>query len=65
MMYAIKFDSLEARENFREFCEYVGWNWGFLNGAINGHWVETDGKKDDNKQIEYLHGLGAFKYYDE
>lgn len=65
MMYAIKFDSLEARESFHRFCEYVGWNWGFLNGATDGYWVETDGREEDNKQIEYLHDLGAFKYCNE
>lgn len=65
-MYAVKFDSLEKREAFRKFCDYIGWNFGMLIGAENGWWVDNDsGSKDDTEQMNYLHSLGAFQWYHE
>lgn len=64
-MFAIKFDTIEKREAFRKFCDYVGWSFGVLNGAGGGWWVDIDGGNDGGEQMEYLHSLGAFQWYDE
>lgn len=64
-MYAVKFDTIEAREKFREFCEFMGWCFALLNGTTEGWWVSVGDGEDIERQMEYLHDLGAFKYYNE
>lgn len=64
MVTIVKFDSAENRVAFNSFLdEAMGLRLRMAKGAKNGWVIDSDDSL--SKAFDYLHGLGAFKWYDE
>lgn len=64
MVTIVKFDSAENRVAFDNFLDdAMGLKLRMAKGAKNGWVIDSDGSL--SKTFDYLHDLGAFKWYDE